>query len=212
MELDAFKTHLKLKIDEARGQKSASDIATLLTKKTQSVIHKLKKSLWLEIICCIVFILLFSYVAIVSKYPSLRIYFSVFAVFSVFFLLVLTYLLKRINQLGNASMSIKQNLIAIHTIIKDFVKRYFQFTMSLIPICFIFSGYLGYQDATNGNDIEELDKFNSLFKNNTRVIIFLSVYMVLLTVGIYYFTKWYIKKLYGKYLEQLQTCIDELEQ
>jgi hypothetical protein len=98
----------------------------------------------------------------------------------------------------------------MHTTLKEFTKRYFQFTMSLIPICIFFSGYLGYQDGKNGGSIEVFDKIGSLFSSTKQVLIFASIYIVALSVGVYYFTKWYLKKLYGKYLDELQGCINEL--
>jgi hypothetical protein len=36
--------------------------------------------------------------------------------------------------------------------------------------------------------------------------------MTSLTVGIYYFTKWYLKKLYGNYVNELKIYINELKE
>lgn len=210
MELDELKIQLKQKLDESRGQKSPADIAILLTRKTQSILHKLKKSLWFEIAFCILAIIGFAYIGITSKHHSFNIYFSVFGFLFLAFLILLFYLLKKITQLANANMPVKENLVSIHATLKEFTKRYFQFSMSLIPICIFFSGYLGYQDGKNGDSFEEFDKLNSLFSNTKQIIVFIFVYMLVLAIGIYYFTKWYLKKLYGKYLDELQACIHEL--
>jgi hypothetical protein len=43
MELDELKLQLKQKLEISSDQKSPTDIAQLLTKKTNSIIHKLKK-------------------------------------------------------------------------------------------------------------------------------------------------------------------------
>lgn len=211
MELDELKLLLNQKIDDSRGLKTPSDIAIVLKQKTQSIIHKLKKSLWIEIIFSLVIFLLFGYIGLFSKYTSLQIYFSVFTILCVVFMLVLFYLIQKINKLSNTNMPIKQNLISIHSIIKEFTKRYFQFTLSLIPICLLFSGYLGYQDAKNGVVINELDTISNKLTSPTKLLVFLVAYMLALSVGVYYFTKWYLKKLYGKYLIQLQDCINELD-
>jgi len=210
MELDELKIHLKQKIDDDRGQKSPADIAILLTRKTNSIIHKLKKSLWFEIASCFIFIMIFGYLSIFNQYTSIRIYFSAFTILIIAFLLLLFYLLKKVNQLSGSNLPIKENLISLHSLLKEFTKRYFQFTMSLLPICLFFSAYLGYQDGKNGVIIDGLDSLASKFNNGKELIIFLIVYIIILTVGTYYFTKWYIKKLYGKYLDQLQDCINEL--
>ncbi len=211
MELDELKSQLLQKLDEVPTTKSELDIGGMLKKNTQSVICKLKKSLWIEIICCIIFIASFAFVGLFSKHWSLRVYFSTFTIVCLIFLLVLYYLLTRIRQLSNTSLPIKNNLQLIHSIIKEYVKRSFQFTMALIPICMIYSFWLGYKDPSD--EIHFTEGFLSRHLSSPqKVYLFLGVYMVLLTIGVYYFTKWYLKKLYGNYLQQLQTCINELEE
>ncbi|MBC7587194.1 MAG: hypothetical protein H7178_02455 [Chitinophagaceae bacterium] len=212
MELDELKTQWQQESTSEQPHKSGAEISVLLTKKTASVIGKLSRNLVMEIIFCCLFILGFTYVALFNSHQSLRIYFSVFSIFCLLFLLVLFYLLKKIKRLSNTDFPIKQNLINIHSIIKEFTKRYFQFTMGLIPICVIFSGYLGYVDAGNSNPTQGFERFDALFHSQRKLIIFLITYLIVFSVGIYYFTKWYIKKLYGRYLVQLKGYIDELEE
>ncbi|MBC7589328.1 MAG: hypothetical protein H7178_13320, partial [Chitinophagaceae bacterium] len=84
--------------------------------------------------------------------------------------------------------------------------------MGLIPICVIFSGYLGYVDAGNSNPVQGFERFDALFHSQKKLIIFLVTYLIVFSVGVYYFTRWYIKKLYGRYLLQLKEYIDELEE
>lgn len=211
MELDELKLKLRQKLDEAPTSKSELDIGSMLKKKTQSIIYKLKKSLRLEIICCVIFIVGFACVGIFSKHWSLRVYFSTFTVLCIAFLILLFYLSNRIEKLGNTILPIKNNLQLIHSIIQEYVKRSFQFTMALIPVCMAFSFWLGYKDP--GEDIHFAEGVLSKHLTSTKqVYLFLGVYMVLLTIGVYYFTKWYLKKLYGNYLIQLQQCINDLEE
>ena len=50
--------------------------------------------------------------------------------------------------------------------------------------------------------------------NGTQFLVFISATIVLLSLGIYgmyHFTKWYLKKLYGNYLNELKQCILELQ-
>jgi len=208
MELDDLKYQLKNKLSSDKASRSQEDIAALLTKKTSSVTGKLKRSLRIEIICCIIIIIAFGYIGIAGGYQSLRIYFSVFAVLGVAFLALLVYLYRRIFRISGTSLPVKSNLQTIVKIIEEFVKRYFQFTMALIPVCFIFSLLLIYNDPHPVNEVGQIAK--SHLRHPWRVTIFLFVYMSASGVGIYYFTKWYLKKLYGKYLIQLKECIEEL--
>ena len=208
MELDELKYQLKNKLATDHTGRSDEDIASLLTKKTSSVIGKLKRSLWIEMICCVLVIIAFGYLGFFSKTQSFRIYFSVFTVVSIAFLCLLFYLLKKISVLGSSALPVKNNLQTIVNIIEEFMKRYFQFILALIPICLIFSFLLGYTEPQQTPEIDRLSKH--LFSSAWQVIIFLIIYLLILSVGIYYFTKWYLKKFYGNYVVKLKECIQEL--
>jgi hypothetical protein len=207
MELDELKYQLKDKLATDHTGRSNADIAALLNKKTISVTSKLKKSLWFEIYSCIAVILCFGCVSIIVKQNSVRIYFSVFILLAIGFLLIIIYLLQRIKKLSATTLPVKSNLQTIVNIIEDFTRRYFQFTMALIPVCFIFAFWLGYTDKYPLEEIDKLVKHTSW-----KLFVFAGVYMLLLAVGAYYFTRWYLKKLYGKYIIQLKACIDELKE
>ena len=209
MNLDDLKIQLNKKLEGSQSFEMIVGSATSLHKiKTTSIASKIKNSLITEIIFGVVFILAFLYVCIITKYSSIRIYFSVFTVVLALFLLLIFYLLKRTNDLTASSLPVIENLKCLHSLLSEFVKRYFQFTMLLIPICLVFSGYLGYTDAKNN-----IDSFNILPDtiNTKKQIIILSIFMVLFFVLMYFFTKWYLKKLYGNHLLQLKQMIDQLE-
>jgi hypothetical protein len=210
MELDDLKYQLKHKLSTDQAGRSDEDIAALLTKRTGSIVDKLKRSLWIEIIFGILIFIAFGYIGFFSNYHWLRIYFSVFSVLTAAFLILLIYLLRRTSKLSATALPVKSNLQSIVHIIEEFVSRYFQFTMALIPVCFIFAFLLGSNDPKPIPAAEHFAK--NMFSSRGQVIIFLLAYFLLLTIGIYYFTKWYLKKLYGKYVSQLKECIDELKE
>lgn len=210
MELDELKSQINNRLSTDHIGRSAYDLSELLTKKTGSITDKIKKSIWMEIIFCIVILLIFGYVGLASKFQSLRIYFSVFTVVSIIFLVFLLYLLKRITQLTATPLPVKNNLQTIVNIIEEFMKRYFQFTMALIPICFIFAFILGYTEKEKVGFLD--NDSSSFFSGKWQVMVFILVYLGLLGIGIYYFTKWYLRKLYGRYTEQLKECIAELKE
>jgi hypothetical protein len=210
MELDEFKNILNQQLATDHLYRSEADIAALLRKKAHSIIVKIKKSLWFEIFSCIVIILLFGYLGLSSKYSSINIYFSIFSIVFIPFIIILFYLLKKINRLNTNNLSVKNNLQSIVSILEEFMKRYFQFTMALIPICFVFAFFLGYNEK---QPIEPIDEIILKYKPSYSFItIFTVVYMTSLTVGIYYFTKWYLKKLYGNYVNELKIYINELKE
>lgn len=212
MELDELKSLINQKLTTDHSGRSSNDIAYLLTRKTSSVIDKLKRSLRIEIICCIAAILLFAYIGIWGYFTSLRIYFSVFALLSVVFLGILIHLSQRIKDLSATTLPVKSNLQTIVKIIQEFSKRYFQFTMALLPVCFVFAFILGYTEQDKPQ-IPVLDQaVASKLNTGWKIISFVVVYLLTLSVGLYYFTKWYLHKLYGRFVAQLKECIADLEE
>lgn len=210
MELDELKQQLQQKMNETSVDNTDVNWSVMLHKKTNSILQKLKKSLRLEIWFCVVFVVLFTTISVLTKHKSISIYFGVFAVFCVLILVVLLLLLKRVQQHSSNQLSIKENLVCIHNILQEYTKRNFQLTMALIPICLLFAGYLGYKEGKAENLNDDLDKFHSFYTSSKTTIVFLLVYITALSLGAYNFTKWNLKKLYGNYLVQLQNCINEL--
>lgn len=208
MELDELKYQLNQKLATDHASRSNEDIALLLKKKTSSVISKLKRSLIIELALCVLFLAAMSYVCFATKYWTIRLYFGVFSGLMVLFTFVLYYLYKRTDKLSASDQPIKSNLQSIVTLLQEFVKRYFQFTMALLPVCFVFSLFLSNAEPI---DIPEIDKFAiHFFTAKWQVLVFLGVYMIVLGVVLYYFTKWYLKKLYGNYLAELKKYVEEL--
>ncbi len=209
MELDELKNQLNEKF-AADQNKSATDIAALLKKQTFSIVRKLQRSLWFDLAANVFVLLLFIWQGLYNSSWALRVYFSSFIILSAVALIILIYLIKKIYSLNNTVLPVKQNLETIYTIIKEYKKRCFQLTMIFIPVCIIFIFLLNYVENKSGHQFDNL-----INKLNDRMWIFYTaiiVYVSMITIGIYYFTKWWLKKLYGKYLDQLKSLIVELEE
>lgn len=209
MELDELKYQLNQRLATDHASRTNADIAALLKKKTSSVIGKLKRSLIVEMVLCVLFSAAMLYVCLVSDYWSIRIYFGVFTILMFLFTFVLYYLYKKTKQLTSSFQPIKANLQHVVSLLEEFVKRYFQFSMAMLPVCFIFSLILSVMEPVS---VPEVDKFVlHYFSARWQVLTFLGVYMIVLAITLYYFTKWYLKKLYGNYLAELKKCVEELE-
>lgn len=210
MNLDELKIQLNKKLETAQSFEMVvgGDVSSIHQTKTNAITHKIKRSLITEIIFSIVFIAAFIVVCVFTKFHSIRLYFGVFSLVLILFTVILFYLLQRTNRLNTAVLPVVQNLKSLHKILNEFVKRYFQFTMLLIPVSLLFSSYLGYTDAKN-----HIESFNYFPVNITakKQLIFLSIFLIVFVVSMYYFTKWYLKKLYGNHLIQLKQMIEQLE-
>lgn len=206
MELDELKILFKENYNSTQAIKSTAEISLLLNRKTQSVISKIKRSLLIELIACIVFTLACAIIAMLTNLDYMRIYFLIFGAVWLLFLPVLWFLLQKTNRLSRFSLPVKSNLESIVKILKEYITRYFQLTMALIPITLAVVLMLGYDDKSINLD-------NPFYLNfSTKQVIFIIAYIVLFSVGMYYFTKWYLKKLYGNYIHQLEQLIKELEE
>ncbi len=49
------------------------------------------------------------------------------------------------------------------------------------------------------------------FKSRPQLYIFSGGYFILLAIAVYYFTKWYLKKMFGNYIIQLKSYLKELD-
>lgn len=210
MDLDELKYQLNKKLSADHNSRSDADFAALLKKKTGSVIGKLRRSLIIEVVLCVLFAAAMAYVSLITSHWSLRLYFGVFTVLMIVFMFILFYLLRRTSRLSASSMPVKSNLQDFLNLLEEFVKRYFQFTMALLPICFAFSLLLSYADPIRIPETEKL--VLKIFSARWQVYVFMIVYITALGIGVYYFTKWYLKKLYGNYLNELRSCIAELKE
>lgn len=209
MNLDDFKIQLN---KELEGNESfnmeVGGITQLHTTKTNSIADKILRSLNTEIIFSILFLVVFALVVCTSNLNSVRIYFSVFTVLVFAFTLLLFYLSLQTKKLASSSLTVIANLKTLHKILTEFCKRYFQFTMLLIPVCFVFGAYLSFQEAHINWDEHLVEH---LLADNKKLLVVFAIAIVAFAVGMYYFTKWYLKKLYGNHLSELKKMIEQLE-
>ncbi len=209
MELDELKYQLNSKLS-VHSNKSDNDIRLLLRLKAKSFADKLKRSLYFEWISSIIFTLIFSGFSIFTANNKLKIYFGVFAVVMAIFIFILKYLIKKTSQLNEGKFPVKTNLVKLVSIIEEYKKRAFQFTMLLLPVCFLFSFWLGYNDSQPTIISSDKALITSL-KSRPNTMILSAGYFGLLAIVVYYFAKWYLKKLFGNYLDQLRSCLSELK-
>lgn len=211
MNLDDFKIQLQESIAANVPSKSIQDLKQAVHSKANHVVYKLIRSLNFELYFSIFFVGVFGAIVLISKDDMLRIYFGSFLVLLVAFIVLIYFLKQKTIKLSTNSLSVKQNLNELHTLLTEFKKRYMQFTMGLMPVAMIFSFYLGFefQDTNTNNHI--YGSFSTV-KSPTKLYVFIALYYLVLTVGLYFFTKWYLKKLYGRHLQELRELIDELEE
>ena len=207
MDLDQFKDQLKTKLSTTPVSLSDADIVLLLKKRIHSVLSKIKRRLQIEIIVGIISTVAFVVIALAAKSVFIKIYFTVFSILMLLVILYFIYHLKKTNDTTHSNLPIVQNLQCYVLHIKQFNKRNFQLTMALVPISIVFAGALKYIERAQTPELA--NSFIAL--KPWGILVAISIYLVVLFIGIYYFTKWYLQKLYGKYIQELNQCITELQ-
>ena len=211
MELDELKYQLNKQLETEHVSKSASDIAFLLHAKSKSIVDKIKQSLIIEIFFGSICLIWFTYEGIYNHIWSMRVYFSSFIVFCIISLVLLIYLLKKTNNFSNADLPIKFSLQKIYNLIHEYKVWCYRITIALIPICLIYSFVLGYHEGRT-NTVPEYDRILAPFKNHLWLFFLLVItYMIAVIAGMVYFIRWWLKKLYGRYLTELKSLMEELE-
>lgn len=209
MNLDDFKIQINKQLEtQTSFEMPVSGITNLHTLKTNSILEKLKKSLQFEIVFGLAFVIAFAFLGLYANTQNVRIYFSFFAFVLAVFIAILLYLLFKTKNAAYTKLSVKENLVSLHSLLSQFVKRCFQFTMLLIPVCFTSALYLGYNDVQyhTTNSTQYLD-----VPLPQKYIILLVIIIIVFSFFVYFFTKWYLKKLYGNHLQHLKQMIDEID-
>jgi hypothetical protein len=216
MELDDFKIAINKKLEEQNVSLERLGIQKAIQGKTKSVLIKIRRIILFEMIFTFVATLIFFYIGFSSSWKAFRIYFGTFSGIFILFIPILYFLYKKTFITLDNNASIKNNLNNLVKVLKEYVRRSYQFTMALIPICFIYSGFLGYNEGKTTNHTD-FDNYIISLKNNhqlnaTIIWIVLIIYIIGFTILMHFFTKWYLKKMYGNYITTLEKSIHELEE
>lgn len=209
MELDDIKQLLKHQLDEPATSKTDAALSDILKQSSKSIAGKLKRSIYFEIVVCVCIAICFGIVALTTSHWSFSIYFGFFSMLFMGFILILIYLHKKIKDFTTADYAVRQNLEKLYLLLVEFTKRYFQFSMLLLPVCFISSISLTYADKTMGGAGSGI--IEGILQTPIKVWIFIICYFLILSVVMYFFAKWYIKKLYGNYIKELSNLLEELQ-
>ena len=203
MELDEFKQRLKETVPEETIIRSAHELEGYTRRRAASIVKKIKRSILFELVACGIFIA--ASIGIWAIYPVS--YVHVFCVLSIFlccFLLIyLGALYKKVSAYEKEAPAVRESLQQVIGIVEQFTKLYFQFTMITLPIAFIFGLITGFLSLNSSAGMKNFNWQLSIF--------FYTCWFVFWSAIMYFFSKWYIKKLYGNYLQQLKEQLKDIE-
>lgn len=200
MELDALKNHINQKLSAGSREHSPADIAAFLGRKTVSVMQKLRRSLYLELALT----LLFSVgcvmgVATAEGWAYEKYFWGGLAAGLVVSAMVFRLILK--TRLDNAALPVKANLESIAGLVDQYLRLYLWLGTGLIPLMVGLAFWLAYQSPGAESKAVRWDLFAWLILG-----------ALALSYASFRFTRWYLKRLYGSYLEELQGLIREFRE
>lgn len=210
MELDELKSQLKNKLS-GEGNKTVQDLGSMLYKRRGTLVSKLTKNLYLEMGLAIIFGSVFIYLANQSKLFTIQTGFSIIAIVCFVFAIAIALLIKKVAWLSNEAHPLKISLEALIKILRLFVKRYFQFIVLLVPVCFFLSYWIGYNEPERPSYIQTYNSFNAV-QHDVSVYLFFVVYSIAIIAGVFFFARWYLRKLYVNYINELRTQLHDLKE
>jgi len=201
MELDDLKTIWKQNGPEFR-QKGEAEISLMLKRKSISIIARLKRNIWFELIIAVLssFALLLYAIGLKNgalKWSSISILLMTLGA-SVYFVKKLSLL----NRFEEMNENLHDSLALLISNLNSYLKFYKNSYAILFPIYFFLALLFGALERGPAKYLE--------FILQTSVIIYLLAVAVLFFVTSTWAANWYINKLYGDHLAKLQGLLDDL--
>lgn len=200
MELDDLKSIWRQPEFEPKQE---AEIATMIKGRSNSIISKLKRSVWFELIFTLVCGLGLGGYALTLERGAMM--YTIVSLI-ILFVLYLIYYIKKIillNEFDPSTETLKsslQNLLDRLTTYLNFYKKSYAV---LYPIYFCLGLLFGALERGMDDFLQHVSQ--------PRTILYL-----ILLAGVFFFTtiwitNWYLKKLYGNHLDKLKELLQELQ-
>ncbi len=200
MELDDLKNIWKQ--NPPFPHKNAEEISAMLKSNSTSIIEKLKRNVWFELIFTdVVGVALLIYAFTI---PHGRIKWMIISILVVFFLYTF-YFIKKLLLLKRFEhgKDIKSNLELLAAQLTSYLSFYKKSYAILYPVYFVIG--LLFVAVEKGMDVflDSITRPKSLFYLISMSLVFL--------FSSTWFVRWYLQKLYGNHVEKLKNLLAEIE-
>jgi hypothetical protein len=202
MELEDLKSIWK-NSEPAFSLKDEQEIASMLKGKSMSIIDKLKRSVWFELVFAIVLSIALLLYALslpkgALKWTSISLLLMCLA-YTVYYIKKLSLL----NRAQRGNENLHDTIALLIKNLSSYLKFYKNSYAILYPVYFLLGLLFGAMERGPDKYLEFLSKPTTLL-------------YLLLVAGIFFListrlANWYLKKLYGNHLEKLKSLFKELE-
>ena len=180
-----------------------AELRLLLSQQSTSLILKMRRSVWGEIVAS----------TVLAFFPFLFIhsagfrwgYAGVIALMVVVFGYYYTRQLSILKQMGQADVSIRGHLQVLSAGLRQLLRFYYYLTLWTGPVTLLL--VLGYYVT------KEIDQPTGPRWTQLGVVVSLVLVLgVIFQFGIIYLTRWYLQRLYGRHLDRLEGQLRELDE
>ena len=202
MEIEDLK-HIWKKESEGFRPKNEAELATMLKGRSSSIIMRLKRNVWMELI--FTFLGGVGLLAYALTLPTGTLKWTSISILVLFSIYSLYYVkkLRLLNRFDPGNDHLRANLRQLVANLKGYLKFYRRSYSFLYP-AYLFLA-LAFTAIEHGAD----GFLNMIGKPDVIVTLILGgIFFFLCTTWL---TSWYLKKLYGNHLEKLEALLRELE-
>ena len=193
MELD----ELKYLLGETRTR-STDELSHYLKQRSNSVIQKIIRSMTLEIVFASIFGPASAVWFFITDLLFYKVIAAILAIFCAVFLFYIRKLYIAVNTHQSAQLPVKENLSTIIKIVSQFIRLYFRFTMLMLPLICLTGLF-----TIRADDVIKLSTWDWVFY---------AAWFIGWSAFMYFFTRWYLHKLYGNYLNELRAHLRQLQE
>lgn len=183
--------------------KQESEIAVMLQGKSKSIISKLKRNVWIELIFTIACSIALGVYAITLEAGAVM--WTIISLL-VLFVAYLIYYVKKLMLLGrfdSSGSNMRMNLESLHEKLTVYVSFYRKSYSVLYPVYFFLGIFFGALDTG-------MDAFLHRMQE-AKTLAFLAAMAGIFFVSSFIITNFYLKKLYGNHLAKLKELLNELQ-
>ena len=211
MELDEFKAFYQAQFEQV-PEKSGPDLETMLQQRSHSAIERILRNMLWEVYGALVIMLVLAFLMAIWSSAIFRWVGLGLGIISVVQVVAFTWQYRRITaRFNQATGSVRTYLQEIVAIISRFVKTYYHYCTGSIPVIFLLGAALGYY--MGGTEDRTDPAFAALPEHPGIPFLISSIVLAIASViGSYFLLKWYIHRLYGRYLDELNQCLSDLSQ
>ena len=184
--------------------KNETEIASMLTGRSRSIIEKLKRNVWFELVLTLVVSVALLVYALALTSGMLQWAFISILVICLAYTFYYIKKLMLLNRFNPANENIHANLVSLIDSLTGYLKFYRRSYSILYPLYFGLVLLLGAIERGTTQFLEHLSKPKTI------------AYLLSMAAMVFFlctsFTNWYLKKLYGNHLEKLKGLLKDLEQ